>query len=280
MTKKAYRRSRKKVQEPELIPKSWFKAAGIVLAGVLLFYLFRDPVLYLIKSSTRFPYLAHKAEEWLDANSIHKIRPKGYNVYGIDVSHHQQEIEWEQLRQEKIAFIFMKATEGTNHHDKYFKRHWDDAYKHGIMRGAYHFFLPSRDAEEQAKHFISQVKLRYGDLPPVLDVEVTNRRSSEEIRKGTKTWLDAVEKHYGIKPIIYTNYSFYQEHLAGHFDDYLLWVAHYNTEKFIKKNYANWAFWQHSEKGKLKGIKGAVDCNVFHGSMKELEDLCYMPELN
>ncbi|MGV3541037.1 MAG: glycoside hydrolase family 25 protein [Rufibacter sp.] len=222
--------------------------------------------------------MKHKVDEATNNNTLTVIEPSGYEVSGLDISHHQPHVNWKEVKAQNIKFTFIKATEGITHQDRHFSKHWKQAKKHDVLRGAYHFFLPSRDAEEQARNFLNKVRLEAGDLPPVLDVEVTNHQSDEEIRAGVQLWLDAVEEKYDIKPIIYTNYAFYEKHLAGYFDDYPLWVAHYNPDKSHQLGNRDWAFWQHTSTGRLKGINGNLDLNVFNGTMEDLYNMCYEPE--
>lgn len=202
--------------------------------------------------------------------------PVGHSVYGVDVSHYQKEIDWLQVRENEVSFAFVKATEGRSLKDKHFQENWEGAGAAGIIRGAYHFYLPNLQPEVQAENFISTVKLSPGDLPPVLDVEVRGRKPVAQLRKDLKVWLEKVEKTYGVKPIIYTGSNFYQEYLAGHFDEYHLWIAHYKVPKLKleKSEKLKLGFWQYTDVGAIKGIKGKVDCNVFYGSMRELRSVC------
>ena len=273
--RKAPIRRKKKQKKVEV---SWISITGVFVGLIVAVFLFRGAFTYLSKPG-RFAYLNHLFSIVTHREEITTIKMDGYSIYGIDISHHQDKIDWPSLKKQEVTFAFIKASEGVNLKDRHFKKHWKGAREQQILRGAYHFFLPIRSAQDQADNFISQVKLEEGDLPPVLDVEVTNHKSSEEIREGVQEWLTLVERHYGVKPIIYTGYNFYQTHLAGYFDDYPLWVAHYSRKKLDKKEHYNWVFWQHSESGRIEGIKGNVDLNVFHGNMQELEDLCYFPEV-
>ena len=93
-------------------------------------------------------------------------------TWGIDISKHQPNIDWETLCEEnKPYFVFIKATEGTYVQDKKFKEHWANCKKNNVLRGAYHFFSYFTSGKKQAANFIKMVKLEKGDLPPVLDVE-------------------------------------------------------------------------------------------------------------
>ena len=195
--------------------------------------------------------------------------PAEYEIHGIDVSKYQQQISWDavkdmQVQNIKLGFAFMKATEGLNNTDSYFKRNWRKAREAGIVRGAYHFFLATKDGKMQAKNFIDRVELESGDLPPVLDVEETFGVAPDQVRKGIKDWLDAVENYYSVKPIIYTYVDFYRQYLQGYFDDYPLWVAHY-LQPHQPRISRDWCFWQHNEGGRVNGILSKVDFDVFSG---------------
>lgn len=203
--------------------------------------------------------------------------PKNYNIHGIDVSRYQKTINWPsvqemEFRNIKIRFAFMKATEGESLIDPQFRRNWLHAKKAAIPRGAYHFFIASKNPKRQALNFIRTVQLKPGDFPPVLDVETLNGMPIPELKQKVKEWLAIVEKHYGVKPILYTNASFYKDYLGSDFDEYPLWVAHY-LQKNAPRIERDWHFWQHSELGRVNGIDAKVDFNVFKGDSTDLEDL-------
>ena len=201
--------------------------------------------------------------------------PCCYDVHGIDISHYQGDIDWLELMQSRltdypIEFVFMKATEGGDHGDDTFARNFSEAGKHGFIRGAYHFFSPKTDPLKQADFFIRTVKLAPGDLPPVLDVEVTGKKTKKELQQNIKRWLDRVEAHYGVKPILYTSYKFKTRYLDDSiFNTYPYWIAHYYVDSVKYKG--KWHFWQHSDVGTVPGIDEDVDLNVFNGSLEELK---------
>ena len=203
--------------------------------------------------------------------------PDGYDIHGIDISHYQGKIDWKRLLQNKetatpLHFVFMKATEGGDHNDTTFEANFANARNHGFIRGAYHFYIPGTDALKQADFFIRTVKLDTGDLPPVLDVEVTGRKEKKELQQGIKRWLDRVESHYGVKPILYTSYKFKTRYLDDSiFNTYPYWIAHYYVDSV--KYQGKWDFWQHTDVGSVPGIKEDVDLNVFNGSLEELKKL-------
>lgn len=197
------------------------------------------------------------------------ISTSKYPVWGIDVSRHQSSIKWERVAASGIDFVFVKATEGVTVRDPMFKQHFADLKKHDIIRGAYHFFSYKSTGKDQANNFIKTVTLSKGDLPPVLDIEFKRRMpSKKKIVDETKNFLSIIEKHYGVKPIIYLNYKFYTRYLKGSIsEDYILWVTDYREEP------TDWTFWQQTDKYTVKGIATKVDRNVFFGSKRELRDL-------
>lgn len=203
--------------------------------------------------------------------------PKGYTVHGIDVSKHQGSIDWKRVSLMKVngikvSFAFIKATEGISRQDDKFELNWKQSAQNGILRGAYHFYYPSRDASKQADNFIKKVRLAKGDLPPVIDIETSNGKSSAKICEGLKIFAQRIEKQYAVKPIIYTNINFYNKHLKGNFGDFPLWIAGYfDHDRFYSEFDTPWIFWQHSESGKVDGIKGYVDFNVFRGSYDKMK---------
>lgn len=205
--------------------------------------------------------------------------PEGYEIHGIDISHYQGDIDWEALRGramiEKcpVRFVMVKATEGANNIDEKFADNFYMAGEYGFIRGAYHFWSIHSSAEDQARHFISNVRLEEGDLPPVLDVEHKPKDMPDEAFKDSVLrWLDIVEREYGVKPIIYTYYKFKMKYLGDEvFDQYPYWIAHYYVDRV---EYAGkWKFWQHTDCGKLPGIKGYVDFDIYNGSYYDLRRL-------
>lgn len=203
--------------------------------------------------------------------------PCNYGIHGIDISHYQGDIDWPLLAQHRagefpLRFVFMKATEGGDHGDETFAANFEAARRHGFIRGAYHYFIPRTDALRQADFFINTVRLDSGDLPPVLDVEATSGKSKAELQRAVKAWLDRVERHYGVKPILYTSYKFKLRYLNDSlFNTYPYWIAHYYVDSVRYEG--RWDFWQHTDAGIVPGIEGNVDLNVFNGTSAGLDSL-------
>ena len=241
----------------------WFGGSVVVLLYVYFFY-------YFFVSPFGFRWRALYGDV---------SYPEGYEIHGIDISHYQGEIDWEKLKNngmiEKcpVSFVMIKATDGSSKIDENFIDNFYNAREYGFIRGAYHFYSVYSPAEAQARYFIKNVKLEAGDLPPVLDVEhKPKNQTDEEFKKSILTWLDIVEEEYGVKPIIYTYYKFKMKYLSDKvFDDYPYWIAHYYVDK-VEYN-GQWKFWQHTDCGKLPGISGYVDFNIYNGSFYDLRRL-------
>ena len=204
--------------------------------------------------------------------------PEGYEIHGIDISHYQTNIDWEKVANamiegNPIRFVIMKSTEGTGKLDETFYENYQSAGDYGFIRGAYHFWSTKSSARDQAYYFLDKVHLNDGDLPPVLDVEHKRHdQSTEDFQRDVLTWLHIVEDKYHVKPILYTYHKFKQQYLSAPvFNDYPYWIAHYYVDKVEYKG--AWKFWQHTDAGKIPGIKGYVDFNIYNGSYYDLKKM-------
>lgn len=241
----------------------WIGGTAVILLYVFLFYHF-----FVGPTGFRWRVLYGDAEY-----------PEGYEIHGIDISHYQGKIDWEQLKNAMIKgcpvrFVIIKSTEGSSRLDENFRENFNQARDFGFIRGVYHFWSNKSTAREQAYYFLDQVHLTDGDLPPVLDIEHKPAdKSVEDFQRDVLTWLHIVEDKYHVKPIIYTYYKFKEQYLSAPvFEDYPYWIAHYYVDKVQYKG--KWKFWQHTDVGKLPGIKGYVDFNIYNGSYYELKQLC------
>ncbi len=205
--------------------------------------------------------------------------PDGAHAFCVDLSHHNTGIVWDSLKvvvdrsghttkdllHAKIIFpvssVILKATEGEKMTDRKFAEYWKEAGSRSYPRGAYHFFRSSRNPERQAQNYISKVKLRHTDLPPILDVETMHEGCTKQVLNDrVLVWLKTVEKHYGRKPIVYTPDSFARDILSPEITkNYPLWIARYNDEGPRVKT---WSMWQFTDKAVLYGVSGYVDLSV------------------
>ncbi|HWT75643.1 MAG TPA: GH25 family lysozyme [Mobilitalea sp.] len=203
-----------------------------------------------------------------------------YPISGIDVSHYQGEIDWNILASQDVDFAFIKATEGSSFVDEYFKQNWNNASDTSIILGAYHFFSFESSAETQADNYIKTVGSLSGKLPPVIDFEfyrnyANNPPDMNSTRTELHDLLDILEKHYGVKPIIYTTVKTYYKYIKDEFYDYPLWIRNvYYSPNIGMAN--KWVFWQYTDRATLLGYSGSekyIDMNVYHGTEEDFKSL-------
>ena len=220
-------------------------------------------------------------------------------IYGIDIARYQHgkgrhkfPINWKQLginylgrkthknvhgtADYPVSFIFIKSTEGVSITNKYYADDYAQARKHHIPIGAYHFFSLKSSGAAQAQHFIKNTKFQKGDLPPVLDVEPSDAQIAaaggpEKMFQQIRVWLRMVKARCGVSPILYINQMFINKYFSLVPDikrDYDVWIARYGEYKPDVRL----AFWQLCSDGRVKGITGDVDINVFNGYKSQFDD--------
>ncbi|WP_313607897.1 GH25 family lysozyme [Dysgonomonas sp.] len=199
-----------------------------------------------------------------------------YPVQGIDVSHHQQTIDWGKLDKRSVQFAFIKATEGGNHKDSLFQENWRLAIHHNVPEGAYHFFTFCKDGDAQARNYIHYVPKDSIDLPPIIDLEYggncQQENRKEDIIAEIAKFIEILENHYQRKVLIYTTNEFYKNYMIGQFMDNPIWIRDIVSKPKLPDG-RKWLFWQYTNKGKIEGIKTDVDLNAFAGTREEFDQL-------
>ncbi|TRX20811.1 glycoside hydrolase family 25 protein [Flavobacterium franklandianum] len=254
------------------------RSYSIIAFFILLFlgvgYHYRNGLLYYLGfKSYKLQYEQAEAKRISDIRNYQVLEKHQGKAIGLDLSEYQGKIDWDLVQNIEndypIEFVFIRATAGNDREDEQFEENWLGAKKRKMIRGAYHYYRPNENSLEQAKLFIKTVRLRKGDLPPVLDIEkLPKGQSLDSLKIGLRRWLKAVEAHYKVKPIIYTGEKYYDDFLKEDFSDYLFWIANYNF--YREKIEADWLFWQFTEKASVSGIKGNVDVNIFNGDVEQL----------
>jgi TolB protein len=196
---------------------------------------------------------------------------------GIDASHWQGTVDWQEVAESGIRFVFLKASEGVSYVDNTYETNRTEANAAGILTTAYHFAQPDtskKDARKEADHFVDSAALRSGDLVPVLDLETANGLTPEQLQDWTFAWLEEVEARIGVKPMIYTGPWFWETKMADTtaFADAgyeLLWIANWFVAdpEVPGANWGGhgWTFWQYDDCGSVPGITGCVDLDYFNG---------------
>lgn len=218
-------------------------------------------------------------------------------VYGIDISKYQHirgkrtcSIDWSDLRvthlghigkkkvrgtvDYPVSFVYIKATEGQRTINAFYKDDVREARRHGYPVGAYHFFS-TQPAATQANFFLHHAAPKAGDLPPMLDVELSDSRirsmgGKEVLYREMLTWLRMVERRCGVRPIIYVGQDFVNRYMAYAPDSlraYSAWVARYGEYR----PYVHLLHWQLSPDGRVRGIRGDVDIDVFNGTQEQFK---------
>ena len=222
--------------------------------------------LLFVAGLSGYVYFYYRSEKLVQtASHFHEIVPKGYKSEGIDISHHQGEIDWEEFLVNKgfdtiIDFVYSKATEGSDHVDTQFKRNREFLNLYGVQNGAYHYFNPKSAPRPQAEHFLNNYQYRSIDLPPVLDVE-DEGFSDQDLIDKINIFCEEVKKATGVIPIIYTSLNFYETKFRGKMEGKRFWIAAYSREPEYMTD-REVLHWQFSEEGRLPGFAEKVDLNV------------------
>ncbi len=188
------------------------------------------------------------------------------HIHGIDMSHYQGEVFWEALGENtNMAYVYLKATEGGDRIDDRYERNIELAHSYGLKVGSYHFYRPQTEQERQLKNFMTQCLPGQQDLIPMIDIETTGGLSTDEFCDSLFKFLQLVEEAYRQKPLLYTFTNFYNRHLCGKVDAYLLMIAQYTEREPLLADERDIAMWQYTGKGHIDGVKGYVDKSRFMG---------------
>ncbi|OAZ05384.1 glycoside hydrolase family 25 protein [Flavobacterium succinicans] len=264
------RRPTKKTRGLATLKKMIWAVLGLLFLGSILYHYRTAFAYYLGFKSDKIS----KMDVFSEARNVRVLEKHEGKTVGIDVSEYQGEISWSYVdtieNKYPLHFVFIRATAGNNVVDRRFKRNWEGAKKNKMIRGAYHYYRPNENSLEQAELFIKTVKLKTGDLPPVLDIEkLPKNQSMTNLKKGLRRWLQAIENHYKVKPIIYTGEKYYDDFLKEEFSDYLFWIANYNF--YREEIQDDWLFWQFTERAAVPGIEENVDVNIYNGDLQQLQ---------
>lgn len=246
----------------------WIALAFLIIGGA-------GTYCYLAFHNGWYPFRS----SWIYYKDFHVRIPPNYTLHGMDISRYQSWINWKQVSEInvsgiKIDFVLVKATEGSNYKDILLDRNWREASQYPFKLGVYHYLHPAGNIQAQADFFIKNINLKKGNLAPVIDIEVTEELNKKDFNENVLLFAKLLEKKFGVKPIIYTYADFYAQNMdTTLFNDYPLWVAHYYTGNKPRTN-REFQFWQFTDDGRVNGIKGPVDLNVFNGKPQDLNKYC------
>ena len=201
----------------------------------------------------------------------------GSGAHGIDVSHYQGRINWDEVaRDSKVTYVYLKATEGTGNVDDTYSYNFNECKRVGLKVGSYHFFRPQLSAKSQFDNFMSRVEPRRQDLLPVVDIETTNGVSDAVLQTRLLEFCELLEKEFGKKPIIYTGKNFYNKHIHhnSRLRTYKFFIAAYSFIEPDLYDDNDYVLWQYSATGSVRGIRGNVDMSRFVGR-HDIRDIQY-----
>ena len=206
---------------------------------------------------------------------VKPVRPDcqiGPTTPGIDVSCYQETIDWQRVHRAGIRFAFIRLSDGAAQRDPRFATNWAEARRAGMVRGAYQYFRPDQGIAAQADLMIAAMRDRqHDDLPPVIDVEVDGGLAAPIVAARARAWVDRVRAGLGVEPIVYTGGDLWRNGGAEMLASQPLWVAHYTQGcPTLPSPWTRWTFWQHTDRGAVPGIDGAVDLDQFAGTLGEL----------
>lgn len=193
----------------------------------------------------------------------------GRQLEGYDISHYQGNIDWAAFSSDpQCGFVYIKATEANSIVDNTYERNINEARRHGVKVGTYHFFRANNSARDQFAIFKSVFDPHKQDLLPMVDVETMPKgMAKSKFDDCLLEFIQLIEHEYGVKPIIYTGKNFYNKYFFGtrFTTSYKFWIAAYADEQPVLNNNDDYLIWQYSAKGKAHGVKGYIDRNKFVG---------------
>ena len=181
--------------------------------------------------------------------------------YGVDVSNHQGEIDWNQVAADDIDFAYIKASEGQGWIDASFERNWAEAGRVGLDRGVYHFFTLCAPGEDQARHFLDVAPPTAGALPPAIDIEFPGncsaRPPADEVATEVDTFIAMVEEAWGQEIIVYVDHRWESQYPVKERLDRDQWQL-----RLLLRPNEDWHIWQIHGRASVDGVDGGVDLNV------------------
>lgn len=273
---RSYKKPRQRRKKNQANTVKWHLLAYSALIICFIIFHYRDGIRYFFTDLYERVFEEQQSKDVTvhDIRSIEILEKHNDHLFGFDVSHYQYDIDWKQIdslyNDFAIDYVFIRTTMGVDGVDKKFDVNWQKAKSRLLVRGAYHYYRPDENSTEQALNFIKNTPLEPGDFFPVLDIEeLPKNQSMEKLREGLRNWLAIVEKHYGVKPIIYSGAHYYNKHLKAFFPEHKVWIAKYSV--FTEKMNDEWHFWQFTDKGTVEGVPTKVDLNIFRGDRHDLK---------
>ena len=197
--------------------------------------------------------------------------PAGETMHGIDVSVYQGSVDFSRVAQSGVRMVYIRSTLGFSYVDPTHERNADGAKAAGLEFGFYHFCTASTtdEAVRQARFFARTIaRYDYG-LKPVMELSPARKLTRTETTDVALAFLQEVERLTGREPAIYCSASTARDDYDSRLAPYSLWVAQYGArEPEENGTWSTWAGWQYSERGRVDGIEGNVDLDLFTDEMR------------
>lgn len=194
---------------------------------------------------------------------------------GIDVSRYQGDIDWAQVKATGVDFAILRAgyrgyASGAMVTDSYFKKNAREALAEGIELGVYFFSqaITPQEGAEEANYVLKLIEDYDITYPVVFDWEPydsslnprTDGLSDRVLTQCAVSFCNTVKKA-GYTPMVYANLTYFYRHYdLSKLVDYPIWLAQYTSKPTF---YYHFDMWQYSSSGKVPGIKGDVDLNLY-----------------
>ena len=248
------------------------KISKIISAMLVFAMLFQAPCAFAsVKTKSKYTGITYTHASRFDDKDL---------IYGMDISHHNGKINFKKVKKDGIKYVFVRVgyTGYTKsgfslNYDKKYKTYIKDAKKAGLMVGVYWYSQAKtvKEAKKEANALLKAIKGYELTMPVVFDYEFADTRAGRlDSAKLSKTKMTAnalaflnTVSNAGYDACIYASENFFLEHLYPNdiSQSYKIWLANYSKKTNYKGNYE---FWQHTSKGRVKGMKGNVDINFWY----------------
>jgi len=184
---------------------------------------------------------------------------------GIDISNHNGNIDFNQVKNDGVELVYIKATEGTTFKDPILEQHYQGAKSVGLSTGFYHFLVGTSEPETQAENFYENIKHKENNLKPCLDIET----NGFNVMDYALRFIEKFKQLSNLPLSIYASPYFINDNLDERLSSYSLWVAHYGVDNPMDNNVWGgiYAGHQYTDSGSVLGINGNVDINNFNDSI-------------
>ena len=215
------------------------------------------------------PAITHEADDIVR-------HPQPQKAWGIDISHHQGNINWgKMVGENRPDFIFCKVTEGTHFSDNRFIDYRENINALKIPFSGYHFLRFNKNGKDQAQYFLRKAQPQKGQLIPVVDIEYQRHLYTDEIaQRNIDLFMETIRSAIGVYPIVYCEEKYYHKYLKKKYQGkIILWIANYKRSPTT-----DWDIWQKTDKFNHPSFTRRIDYNVLQNGRIGMADLVLQGE--